>query len=219
MRSRTFAVIGLGTFGATIATDLTQYGDTVLAIDIADGPVNALADVVRETAIADARDEDALREAGVGQCHTAVIAIGNSLEANIVAAVNAKVIGVNSIWAKATSKTHHRILSRLGVDRVIQPSRQMGVRAALMLHNPLVRDYASLGNGFYAVTINVTEDLDGRTLSSLRLKEDFGLACLEVMRGTDRLTEADGETRLREDDRLLILGRRSALREFSDSVI
>ena len=182
--SKSFVVIGLGTFGKTVASELTDYGDEVLGIDIDESTVGDMADVLQETVIADARDEKALREAGVGQCDLAVVAIGEDLEANIVCAMNVNVIGVKEIWAKALSRTHHRILSRLGVDRVIHAEREMGQRVAEMLHNPMVRDYVSVGNGFYVVNMIVPEEMEGKTVSSLALGERFELRCLEVMRGS-----------------------------------
>lgn len=215
---RSFAVIGLGTFGATVARELADCGETVLGIDIASGPINDLAEVLQETVIADGRDEAALREAGVSQCDTAVIAIGKDLEASIVTAMNVKIIGVRQIWAMAESRTHHRILSRVGVDRVFEPSRNMGQRAAQMLHNPLVRDYLSLGNGFHAISVVVPEEMAGRRLGDLSLEDKYAVRCLEVMRGSERLTPDDGDPVLEADDRMLILGRRADLRAFSDSV-
>lgn len=214
--AHTFAIIGLGTFGRTVAKDLTDAGNQVLGVDIADAPVSAMADVLRETVIADARDEQALREAGVGQCDTVLVAIGNDLEANIVTVMNVKVIGVKQVWAKATSRTHHRILSRLGVERVVHPEAQMGQRVAQMLHNPLVRDYISLGNGFYAISVVVPESMADRSVSSLKLEEKFDLRCLEVMRGSKRLTDGPDDPVLEIDDRMLVLGKRKNLRDFSD---
>lgn len=216
--SRSFAVIGLGTFGRTVAKELTDYGDPVLGIDIEESAVADMAAVLQEAVIANARDENALRDAGVGHCDIAVVAIGEDLEANIVCAMNVKVIGVKEIWAKAMSRTHHRILSRLGVDRVIHAEREMGQRIAEMLHNPMVRDYVSVGNGFYVVNMRVPEDMAGRSLLSLKLEEDFELRCLEIMRGSKSVLRGDGNPELQEDDRLLVLGRRAKLRDFSDSL-
>lgn len=217
-KPESFAVIGLGTFGSTVARDLTEYGDTVLGIDIQKGPVNDLAGVLRETVVADGRDDEALREAGVGQCTHAIVAIGKDLEASIVTAMNVKMIGVKEIWAMAESKTHHRILSRLGVDRVIQPSRQMGQRAAQMLHNPLVRDYLSLGNGFYAISILLPETFAGKKLSEVALEEQYNVQCLEVMRGSESLSPGKDDPVLEAEDRMLILGRRADLRALSDDL-
>ncbi len=216
--ARTFAVIGLGTFGKTVASDLTRFGNHVLGIDIADGPVAELADLLRETVIADARDDKALKEAGAGQCETALVAIGDDLEANIVSVMNLKMIGVETIWAKAMSRTHHRILSRLDIDHVIHPEQEMGQRVAQMLHNSQVRDYASLGNGFYGVVFVVPEELDGKALSTLDLEDGFSLKCLEIMRGGESVSLAGKDPELKADDRMIVLGRRKALRDFSFSL-
>ena len=217
-KPRTFGVIGLGTFGSTVAAELAQFDNYVIGIDIATSPVEALADTLRETVIADGRDEKALREAGLGQCDVVLISISNNLEANIICAMNAKLIGIQHIWAKADTRTHHRILSRLGVDRVIHPEQQMGQRVAQMLHNPAVRDYVSLGNGFYAVTMVVPEKLEGKTVSALDLGTRFDIRCLEVMRGRDLLNDAQDDPVLEEEDRMLILGTRADLRRFSESL-
>jgi len=215
---KTFGVIGLGTFGSTVATELAQFDNYVIGVDIDEAPVGAMADTLRETVIADGRDEKALREAGIGQCDVVLIAISNNLEANIFCAMNVKLIGIEHIWAKADTRTHHRILSRLGVERVIHPERQMGQRVAQMLHNPAVRDYVSLGNGFYAVTMVVPDGLEGKTVSSLDLGKRFDVRCLEVMRGRDLLTDSHGDPALKEDDRMLVLGTRPDLRRFSESI-
>ena len=191
----------------------------MLGIDIDEAAVGDMADVLQEAVIADARDEKALREAGINGCDVAVIAIGEDLEANIVAAMNVKVIGVKEIWAKAMTRTHHRILSRLGVDRVIHVEREIGQRIAEMLHNPLVRDYVSVGNGFYVVTMVVSEDMDGqvhlvaRSRRALRSSLSRNHARQQV--GADRRRRSDAR---RPEDRLLVLGKRDRLREFSDSL-
>lgn len=211
-------MIGLGTFGRTVASELARFNNYVIGVDTKSEPVEAMADTLRETVIADARDEKALREAGIGQCDVVLVAIGNDLEANIVCAMNAKLIGIDKIWAKATTRTHHRILSRLGVDRVIHPEQEMGQRVAQMLHNPSVRDYVSLGNGFFAITMVVPETISGKTVSELKLRDRFDLRCLEVMRGSDLLTDGNPDPALKEDDRMLVLGKRSNLRDFSESL-
>jgi len=216
MRSRSFAVIGLGTFGRTVAAELTDAGNDVFGIDISDKAAAAMADTLRETAIADARDEQALREAGIDQCDTVLVAIGDDLEANIVSVMNVKIIGVKHVWAKATTRTHHRILSRIGVDRVVHPERQMGQRVAQMLHNPLVRDYVSMGNGYYAISVTVPESMAEHRVSDLKLGEDFNLRCLNVMRGSTWLSEEQPDPVLAVDDSMLVLGKRADLRTFSD---
>lgn len=215
-KNRSFAVIGLGTFGTTVASGLARFGDHVLGIDTVERNVSHVADMLTEAVIADGRDEEALREAGVGNYDVAVVAIGEDLEANILCTMNVKLLGVPTIWVKAMSRTHHRILTKLGADRVIEPEQEIGRHIAQMLHTPLVRDYVSLGNGYHVVDFRVPESLDGERVDRVGLSEDFELHALGVMRGSEFLSCETGSVELKADDKLLLLGRRENLRRFGD---
>lgn len=217
-RKRNFAVIGLGSFGSTVASELARFGNHVLGIDTSEKCVARIADVIAEAVIADARDETALREAGVEECDVAVIAMGGDLEANVLATMNAKLIGVKTIWAKAANKTQHRILLKLGAERVVLPEMEMGQHIAQMLNNPAVRDYVSLGNGFHVVNMAAPSWMDGKAIGSLKLAEKYELRCLGIMRGPDYVDVTDPATPLRTEDRMLMLGRRPALRAFGDTL-
>jgi len=217
-KNRSVAVIGLGTFGTTVACELARFGNHVLGIDIVERNVSQVAETLTEAVIADGRDEDALREAGVGNYDVAVVGIGEQLEANMLCTMNVKLLGVPRVWVKAISRTHHRILTKLGADRVIQPEQEIGRHIAEMLHNPLVRDYVSLGNGFHVVDFRVPESLDGNQLDEVGLDDKFELRALGLMRGSQFVSCATGETVLQTDDKLLLLGRRENLRRFGDSL-
>lgn len=217
MRPRSFAVIGLGTFGSTIATDLVGFGNPVLGIDIDERKASAMADTLTETIIADGRDDLALREAGVGNYDVAVVAIGEDLEANILCTMNVKLIGVPVIWVKALNRTHHRILARLGIDRVLLPEQEIGHHVAQVLHNPLLRDYVSLGNGYHVVDLTVPEHFDGLTVGTDIDIGKHDLHCLGAMRGTTFLpVEGPVGPQLTAGDKLLLIGKRADLRAFAD---
>src|SRR6056297_1154513 len=184
-KKHNFVVIGLGMFGRTIATQLVSFGNHVLGIDSNEARVNDVIDELSEAVIADVRDEESLREAGVDQYDVAVIAIGDDLESNVLCTMNVKLLGVETIWAKAMNPTHHRILDRLGADRVIHPEEEIGQHVAQMLHNPLVRDYLSLGDGNYLVDLRVPEKYHGEKLAKMKLSKHEDLRCLGLIRGTE----------------------------------
>ena len=217
-KNRSVAVIGLGTFGTTVASELVRFGNHVLGIDTVERNVSKVADTLTDAMIADGRDEDALREAGVGRYDVAVIAIGEDLEANILCTMNVKMLGVPTVWVKAISRTHHRILSKLGADRVIQPEQEIGRHIAEMLHNPLVRDYVSLGNGFHVVEFRVPESLDGKAVDDAGLGKRFDLRALGLMRGSEFIAYGSEGAEMKTDDKLLLLGRRENLRRFGNSL-
>lgn len=216
--TRTFGVVGLGNFGSTVATELQRFGNHVIGIDISEERATAHAEELSQSVIGDARDEDVLREAGFADCEMGLVAMGENLEASILAAINLKLIGVETVWAKATTKTHHRVLSRLGVDRVIHPEVEIGQHIAQMLHNPMVRDYVSLGNGFHVVNFRIPDSLEGKNLADLPHAGKFNLRCIGVMRGTDYLGQDGQDCMLESDDLLILLGKRKDLRDFASSL-
>lgn len=217
-RKRNFVVLGLGTFGRTIATELASYGNYVLGVDNNEANVNDVSDELSEAVICDSRDEEALREAGVDAYDVAVVTIGEDIEASVLTTMNLKLLGVDEIWAKADSRTHHRILSKLGADRVVHPEQETGQHIAQMLHNPLVRDYLSLGNGYHIVDLSVPEALHGSGVDGLKIEEHEQLRCLGIMRGSKYMPFDSPSLVLEEDDKLLVLGQRDELMAFSESL-
>jgi trk system potassium uptake protein TrkA len=212
-KRNSFAIIGLGTFGSSVAREMMRHGNHVIGADLDDRVVADHAEALSEAVILDARDDIALREAGIADCDVAVVAMGEDLEASVLAAINLKMIGVPTVWAKAVSRTHHRILGKLGVDRVIHPEQEMGRRVGEMLQNPRLRDYAGLGNGFSVVTYLVPETLAGKTIDDLGIEPGGNLRCLGAMRGSEWLGLAPQS--LAADDRLILLGKPAELRRFA----
>ena len=217
-KARIFGVVGLGNFGSTVAKELTRFGNQVIGVDIDETRVTNHAEDISQALIVDARDDQALKEAGLGDCDVALVALGSDLEASILSAINLKLVGVETIWAKARTKTHHRILSRLGVDRIIHPEVEVGQHIAQVLHNPLIQDYISLGNSYYVVNVRIPESLEGKSLEDLDHKSEFNLRCVGVMRGTKFVAQDGTPCSFERDDLLLLLGQRNDLRRFAASL-
>jgi trk system potassium uptake protein TrkA len=217
-QARDFAVLGLGNFGGTVALELARFGNHVIGVDRSPRVVADYADKLAQALILDSRDEAALREAGVGKCDVALIAMGEDLEASVLSAINLKMLGVPMVWAKAVSKAQHRILAKLGVERVLRPEQEFGQHIAQMLNNPAVRDYVSLGNGFHVVNMIAPPALAGRRLSELSVLRKAGIRCIGVMRGSDFLGAEAEDVSLMLDDKLLLLGTRASLRDFAETI-
>lgn len=214
----TFVVIGLGAFGTTVAQELARFGNHVMGVDSDEKRVARLAETLTATAILDTTDELAMREAGIDHYDVALVAIGTDIQSSILTTMNLRLLGVGTIWVKAANRTHHRILSKLGADRVILPEQEMGRHTAQMLNNPMVQDYVSLGNGYSVVSIAVPERLDESEIGALDLTAWPDLRLLGLMRGTEFRDCANPTATLQKDDRLIILGKRADLRAFGDDL-
>ncbi len=176
--SRNVAVLGLGSFGSSIANELAGFGDRVLGIDIDEARVSDWSDVLSDAVIADARDERALREAGIADYDAVVVAMADSLECSILAVMAAQTLKVEHICAKAASDTHARILKRLGVHQVVHPEREFGAHIAHTLHNPAVCAYARLSDELYLAQIRIADKREGDTIASMKLAKNYDLQCV-----------------------------------------
>jgi trk system potassium uptake protein len=216
--TRSFAVIGLGAFGSAVASELARFGNQIIGVDLDERRVSQMASTLSSAVILDTTDEMALKEAGIDQYDVALIAIGRDIQASILTTMNLKMLGIRTIWVKASNKTHHRILSKLGADRVILPEHEMGKHIAQMLNNPMLQDYVSLGNGFSVVNIVIPARLKGREMASLGIGKDYDLQLLGLMRGTEFRAYDTPNLALEEDDKLILLGKRPELRRFGDAL-
>ncbi|MEM7670894.1 MAG: NAD-binding protein, partial [Pseudomonadota bacterium] len=75
--NRHIAVIGLGTFGAAIARELSRMGDTVTGIDIDPDIVAAMDGQIDVVVQANATDAKVLDHAGIDSYDAVIIAIGD----------------------------------------------------------------------------------------------------------------------------------------------
>ena len=92
--------------------------------------------MLTHTVVADATDEEVLKSLGVRNFDCAVVAIGDDIQSSILAAIVLKDLGIKKVVAKALSELHGKVLNKLGVDRVIYPERDMGIRVAHQLVSP-----------------------------------------------------------------------------------
>lgn len=209
-----FAVIGLGSFGATVALELTKLNHDVIGIDTIKRNVESLADRITHAVIADATDEHVLEELNIQNCDAVVVAIGEDIEASILCVLNLKNLGVEKILVKAKTKAHHTILSHLHVSKIIHPEEDMGVRIAQALNYPMVSRYMDLSDERYIVKVPVHEKLNNVNLSGI-LKQEPHIKLLLLKRDQQILYETDSNFTLQTGDVLILEGLLNHLRKLS----
>lgn len=207
-----FAVLGLGRFGSAASQELIKLGHSVLGVDADSKLVAKYADDLTRAVIADVTDKQALDELGVDTYDVVLVAVGNDIQTSLLCVVQLKSLGVKSIWVKASSHAHHLILNKLGVDRIIHPEEEMGIRIAQALSYPMVEDYISLGNGEFVVEIHVSDQLDGMSISKLLQNTPSSIHVLLVKRRAKITVHPPAEFEVRGNDVLVLLGQLHALK-------
>ncbi|OTA40085.1 MAG: hypothetical protein A6D92_24610 [Symbiobacterium thermophilum] len=113
----------------------------MLAVDVDADRVDELAAVLPRVVRADGTDPAALRALRIHEFDTVVVAIGDNVESSVLTVLNCRDLGVPYLVAQAQDEAHGRILKRLGVDRVVYPQRDMGIRVASNIATGGIIDY------------------------------------------------------------------------------
>jgi trk system potassium uptake protein TrkA len=205
-KNRTFGVIGLGRFGYHVARTLAQGGAEVIACDVDEEKVREVSEYVSLAYVLDATDAKALKESGIANVDTAVVSIGENIEASILIVVQLKELGVKEIVAKAVNPLHGKVLEKLGVDRVVYPEKEMAIRVA---HSLLVGEFIEeipIGEKHSLFELKAFDFMLGKTLRELDVRRRFGVSVLAIKRGENLIVNPVGDEKVLPGDILVVLG-------------
>lgn len=207
-----FTVIGLGRFGVSASLELIHLGHTVTGVDLDPKIVEKYVDDLTESIICDSSDESVLRELNLCTSEAVLVAIGEDMQSSLLCTLALKNIGVKNIWVKASTKAHHTIVSKLGVQRIIHPEDEMGIRVAQSLNYPMVNDYLAIGHGIYVVEIHIKQILNGQTLAQVLGDAKNTINPIMVKRDETIISKLDPLFVLQVNDILLLCGSRAQLK-------
>ena len=205
-KKKQFLVIGLGRFGASVARTLCDLGHEVLAVDSDEEAVADVSPYVTQAIQANAADDGVLASLDAGTYDAAVVSIGSDIRSSILISVLCKEAGVPLVIAKAMDDLHAKVLSKVGVDRVIFPERDMGQRVARSLVMPQMIELMSLTGSSRVAEILLPEKWQNRTLAESDIRRNTGITVLAVRRGGEMITSLTADFRLLPGDILLVLG-------------
>ena len=203
---KSFAVIGLGLFGSSVARQLCALGAEVLAIDTNSNLVQQVSGDVTTAAVADARDLEVLRALGVQECDCAVVAIGDDLAVSVLATMNLKELGIPQIICKAHDETHRKVLEKLGADKVVIPEKEVADKLARSLTSNNVLDFIELSNDYGIVEINTPKEWIGKSLKELDVRARLGVNIIAIERNDKVSVSPRAEFELAGNDILVVLG-------------
>lgn len=208
---QSFGIVGVGRFGSAVCRQLMQNGADVLAVDRSSKAIEELRQVEPsiEARVVDCTDEESLREAGILDMDTVVVAISEPIEASITATLIAKDSAgtrVRQVIARATSDLHEKMLKRVGADRVVFPSRMQGERLGIELVRPNLMERLELDEHHSIEEIKVPERFVGRSLRDLNLRKNFRVNVLAAGPAGELLVNPPASHVLLNGHALVVMG-------------
>jgi trk system potassium uptake protein TrkA len=182
-KAKSYAVIGLGFFGMSLARTLAEADCDVLAIDDQEENIQEIAELVTYAVKADVKEPGVLKSLGVKDVDVVIVTISENMEASILATIQAKDLGVPYVMAKAQSELHGRILRKIGADEVLYPEQSMGVRVAHNLLTNGFSDLFELSTEFSLAEFRIPKAWPGKTKAQLKNREKHKINVIGIKQG------------------------------------
>lgn len=179
---KSFVVIGLGRFGTAVATELAVLGHEVLAVDKNEAAVTNITPLVTYAVTADGQNMDVLRSLGVSNYECGIVALSDDIGKSALIALTLKEIGVKHVICKAQNHLHRKLLEKIGVDRIVFPEHEMGVKLAQNLTSANVLNFIALTEKYGIVETVVPKSWEGKSLRALNVRARSGVNIIGVRR-------------------------------------
>jgi len=163
-------ILGLGKYGRSLAENMYKLGADVMVADKDPILIDEFSTKVNSAVVADLANEMELNELGLGNLDIVVVAMGSNLEASILSVAIAKEKGVDFVMAKTSSDRMTAILEKVGVDKLIDPEEESGLRTARIIASGRVMDYIDMEGNLCMVEIKPKNKWIDHTIKDLDIR-------------------------------------------------
>lgn len=213
-KNKQFAVLGLGRFGFTVATKLSEEGFDVLACDKNPTLVKQIEPYVTDAVIVDFNDQDALSGLGLQNYDTVVIAIGSMLESAIMATIYAKECGVECVIAKAMTFQQKKMFEKLGADKIVMPEFDSGKRLVNQITKSNVLEFISVSDEYGFAKIKTKKQWAGKSLKQSNIRAEYGINVVAIQRSdNDVIINPHPDEVIMEEDSLIVIGENKKIQQ------
>lgn len=175
-----YIVIGLGYFGANLASKLTSMGHEVIGVDNHPERLDELKESVTTVMKMDATNINAVKSLPLEEADAAIVAIGEDVGSSILAASILKNLRVKRIIGRAIHQTHHSILNQIGIDEVVMPLEDSASHVASMLQIRNTQRVIELNEEYAVAEIPVPGKYTGHAPETISIGERFHLSLIAI---------------------------------------
>jgi trk system potassium uptake protein TrkA len=170
-----FLVIGIGQLGESLVRNLHQDSMEVIALDNNPEHIESVKTSSSMAVVGDCMDMKVLKEIGASTVDCAVICMGTSFEATIMAIAHLVELKVPHIAVRASNTKTARIFERVGAHKVFFVENEMGKVLAHSLSRPTILHAMDLGYDLRLVEWSPSEWAIGKTLMELNLPNEYNV--------------------------------------------
>ncbi|ACV38339.1 potassium channel family protein [Leptotrichia buccalis] len=202
-----YLVIGLGTFGRSIAQTLYENGKMVLAIDQQEERVQKVIDdeIASDAITLDVTDENSIKKVVNDDFNTAFVCIGKNTQSSVFITVILKEIGIKTIICKAKNELQGKILKKIGATSVVYPEETMAKETALGVIRPNITEHFKFSEKYRMFEIKAPKDFVGKNLIELNLRNKYEMNIIGIKSKEELNIMPLPNTAISESDILLVI--------------
>lgn len=180
-----YMILGLGNFGASLATKLTAQGNEVIGIDNRMDRVDMYKEKISHTICLDTTDQFTVEGLPLKDTDVVIVAIGENQGANVMTTALFKNLGAKKLISRAIDKLHQQVLEAIGVDEIVHPEEETAERWAKKLCLKNIEDSFELSDDFSIIEARVPEKYVGKSIIDIGIRENFNLLVLTIIKNQE----------------------------------
>lgn len=222
-----FIILGLGSFGSSLAVKLTLMGHEVIGVDNKMNKVSAIKDKITHAVNLDSTQKEAVSSLPLKETDVVIVAIGEDTGANILATALMRQLKVKRLISRAVSPLQETILEAMGVDVIIHPEEETAERWSKKLNSEGVVDSFELSKEFSIIETEMPEGFHGKSLEEVGLRRNYNLIALTTIKrvveknalGAEKVVKkvqglVTAQTVLHKEDLIVVYGYNKDIKKF-----
>ncbi len=207
-----FGIIGLGRFGFALAKTLADAGKEVLVIDNSEVKIKQIRNIIDNAFVVGPLDKVSLEDAGIQNCGTVIVCIGEQVDVSILTTLNVISMGVPRVIAKAFSYEQGLILEKIGAE-VIYPENDMAIRLANKLISSSSLEYIELKGNIIISELKLTSKVANQTVVQANLRSKYNINIIALEHDGNTMTEITPDCMLKENDKMVVVGKKENIKK------
>lgn len=181
-----YIIVGMGNFGAFLATRLTDLGHEVVGVDSSSSRIELIQDKITHAIVLDATDLQAVKTLPMKDCDVVVIAIGEDVGASIMTTAIFKQMNAKRIIGRAINSVQETVIRAIGVDEIIHPEEETAMRLAKRLELKGVLDSLEISDDYNIVEVKLPKRYIGLSVKEANIRKEFGLNILSTIQMVEK---------------------------------
>ena len=175
-------IIGMGSFGASLAIKLTEQGNEVIGIDNSMNIVEIYKDQISHIICLDATDQQAVSNLPIADSDVVIVAIGENQGANLMATAAVKNLNAKRLISRSVNPLQKNVLFAMGIEEIINPEVESAERLATKLCLTGLIDSFKIDGEYSIVEIETPEKYIDKTLEDIGFRRNHNLVVLTTLK-------------------------------------